>query len=71
MRYKREIFENLIAEIVARFVIGFGAAAFFGFWMLPDIAGYWDDVGWRILLAPAAVGALFAALGVRNGPGVI
>lgn len=71
MRPRREFLENLLAELVARFVIGGAVAGLVAFWLLPDIARLWEDAGWCLFLAPAAIGVIFSVFGIRKGPGVI
>lgn len=66
-----EFFDNLIAEVVARFIIGVVIGGFVTIWMLPDIAFFWKDAGWTPLLIPLGAGFLAALMGVRRGPGII
>jgi uncharacterized membrane protein YbjE (DUF340 family) len=71
MRIKREFLENLIAELIARFLIGAVVAVLVLFASVRYFPAQILDMGWYAFAIPLAAGAIAALLGVRKGPGVI
>lgn len=62
---------DILADVIARFIVGFGTAAF----VLFQIMGHMPLEllrEWKVMLAIAgAVGVFAGAFGLRKGPGLI
>ncbi len=69
MRKRSEKVMDILADILARFIMGFAGSFAFLFCTLRIAYRVYD---WRpIFLLAGAVGLLFAIFGLRKGPGVI
>lgn len=62
---------DIIADLVARFVVGFGAAIGFTFLALYISPRLWIYEWKLMLLFAGVVGLVYAIFGLRKGPGVI
>jgi len=79
MKYDQNFFENLVAEIIARFLLGaIGAIVaitlpfrYLGSGLTRGWFDVWETLGWRSLAIPIAGRLFYAILGIRKGPGVI
>ena len=72
MRNKREFFENFLAEVIARLIVGACAAGFVFAYYLPSIAGgYSEPEFWFVMAVPIGAGIHYAIFGTRKGPGLM
>ena len=71
MRTRRDILENLVAELIARFIIGAVIGGAMGLWLLPRFVRYGAGSLWYLLGCTIVVGLFSAIWGVRKGPGPI
>jgi hypothetical protein len=62
---------KVLADIVARFIVGFGASFIVLFLSLWVFRRVWFDEWKAVLLIAAGVGVFYAIFGLRKGPGAI
>lgn len=62
---------DILADIIARFIVGIGAAVFIVAEIIHYVPANSIEAWWAILIIAAVVAVFAAIFGLRKGPGVI